>query len=591
MPTRRGFEGPERDCASITWSWFIKTQLVFVPPPSKPSTNRIQSRIRDKNLREINSECRIAVFANYCQIMKHAKFWKKDGASDGYPYNRSAMPIHAVDLTIVVVYLLAVTALGTWFRRGQLQKAEQTRAAAGRDYFLGGKTAPWWAISFSIVATETSTLTIIGTPAIAYGGNLTFLQLVFGYLIGRVLIVFLLLPGYFRGEFFTAYALIEKRFGEKMRSEAGTTFLITRAIAEGVRVAAIALVVSVVLGTSERLAVVIVIALTILYTLEGGMKAAIWTDVAQLAIYLTGSAVTLMVLLHRIPGGWTEVTQAAAAAGHKLQVLDFSFSWSTKYTFWSGLVGGAFLTMATHGTDQIIVQRLLAARSQRDSSRALLTSGVIVLIQFTVFLLIGVLLFVFAQHAPLLAPGERPDRILPLFLVREMPTGLAGLLLASIVAVAMSNASGSLNSLAASSVLDFSRLWGKSLDSKSFLKLSRRMTLAWGLVLMAFGLKKWGPLLEAGLTVVSLPFGSLLGLFLLGTFDRSANALGALIGMFAGLAAILCVFGFTNVAYTWYFMIGAIVTFVTGSMISRIKPDAQHDDATQKGKSWQPEKF
>jgi solute:Na+ symporter, SSS family len=491
------------------------------------------------------------------------------------------MRIHPIDLVIVLSYLLAVTALGMRFRRKQQD---------ARDYFLGGRTAPWWALAFSIVATETSTLTIIGTPAISYAGNLTFLQLVFGYLLGRVLIVLLLLPGYFRGEFFTAYALIEKRFGEKMRAVAASTFLITRAIAEGVRVSAIALVISVVLGTSEKFAVMLVIALTISYTLEGGMKAVIWTDVAQLAIYLTGSAVTLIVLLHRIPGGWTEVTQAAAAAGHKLQFLDFSFSWSTKYTFWSGLIGGAFLTMATHGTDQIIVQRLLAARSEGDSRRALLTSGVIVLIQFTVFLLIGVLLFVFAQHAPLLAPGERTDRILPLFLVREMPPGLAGLLLASIIAVAMSNASGSLNSLAASSVLDFSRLWGKSLDSKSFLKLSRRMTLAWGLVLMAFGLKKWGPLLEAGLTVVSLPFGSLLGLFLLGTLDRSANALGALIGMFAGLATILCVFQFTNVAYTWYFMIGASVTFAIGSMISRIKPDAQHDDSAQKGKSWQPEK-
>src|SRR6202163_3109112 len=492
------------------------------------------------------------------------------------------MHIHSSDLTIVIVYLLAVTALGMHFRRKQSQLAQiagDDRNAVTREYFLGGRTAPWWALAFSIVATETSTLTIIGTPAIAYGGNLTFLQLIFGYLIGRVLIVLLLLPGYFRGEFFTAYAVIEKRFGEKMRSVAATTFLITRAIAEGVGVAAIALVVSVVLGTSERLAVVIVIALTILYTLEGGMKAVIWTDVAQLMIYLTGSAVTLVVLLHRIPGGWAEVTQAAAAAGHKLQVLDFSFSWSTKYTFWSGLIGGAFLTMATHGTDQIIVQRLLAARSARDSRRAPLTSRVIVLIQFTVFLLIGVLLFVFAQHAPLLAPGERTDRILPLFLVREMPPGLAGLLLAFIIAVGMSNASGSLNSLAASSVLDFSRLRGKAADSATFLKLSRRMTLTWGLVLMAFGMKKWGPLLEAGLTIASLPFGSLLGLFLLGTLDRSANALGALIGMFAGLATILCVFQFTNVAYTWYFMIGAGVTFAIGSMISRIKPDTQHGAA------------
>ncbi len=472
------------------------------------------------------------------------------------------MRIHPIDLPIVIAYLLGVTALGIHFRRGQQD---------AKDYFLGGRTAPWWALALSIVATETSTLTIIGTPAISYGGNLTFLQLVFGYLIGRVLIVLILLPGYFRGEFLTAYALIEKRFGERMRAVAATTFLITRAVAEGVRVSAIALVVSAVLGTSERLAVVIVIALTVLYTFEGGMKAVIWTDVAQLLVYLTGSAVTFWVLLHRIPGGWSEVTQVAAAAGHKLQVFDFSFDLATKYTFWSGLIGGAFLTMASHGTDQTIVQRLLAARNEKDSRRALLTSGGIILMQFTIFLLIGVLLFVFAQHAPLLAPGERTDRILPLFLVREMPPGLAGLLLASIIAVAMSNASGSLNSLAASSVLDFARLRGRSADQEKFLRLSRGMTLVWGLVLMGFGFVKWGPVLEAGLTVASLPFGSLLGLFLLGTLDRRASAVGALTGMFAGLATVLSVWAFTRVAFTWYVLIGACVTFVVGSLVSRIR--------------------
>ncbi len=474
------------------------------------------------------------------------------------------MRIHPLDLAIVIAYLLGVTALGMRFRRGQQNVT---------DYFLGGRTAPWWALAFSIVATETSTLTIIGTPAISYGGNLTFLQLVFGYLIGRVLIVLLLLPGYFRGEFLTAYALIEKRFGQKMRAVAASTFLITRAIAEGVRVSAIALVVSVVLGTSEKLAVVIVIALTVLYTFEGGMKAVIWTDVAQLMLYLTGSAVTFLVLLHRIPGGWSEVTQVAAAAGHKFQVLDFSWNLATKYTFWSGLIGGAFLTMASHGTDQTIVQRLLAAKSERDSRRALLASGGIVLFQFTVFLLIGVLLYVFAQHTPLLAMGERKDRILPLFVVREMPAGMAGFVLASIVAVAMSNASGALNSLAASSVLDFSKLRGQSANAARSLRLSRGMTLVWGLVLMGFGLVKWGPLLETGLTVASLPFGSLLGLFLLGTLDRRANARGALAGMIAGLAAILSVFRFTSVAFTWYVMIGASVTFVTGVVASRFCAD------------------
>ncbi len=485
----------------------------------------------------------------------------------------NSMHIHPLDLAIVIVYLLGVTALGLHFRRNQ---------HTATDYFLGGRTAPWWALALSIVATETSTLTIIGVPAIAYSGNLTFLQLVLGYLVGRVLISILLLPGYFRGQFLTAYALIEKRFGRHTRSIAALTFLVTRTLAEGVRVSAIALVISAALGTSERLAVFIVIALTVLYTFEGGMKAVIWTDVAQFTLYLAGSIVTLFFLLHRIPGGWQEVTEVATAAGNKLQVFDFSWNLATKYTFWSGLIGGAFLTMASHGTDQTIVQRLLAARNQKDSSRALIASGFIVLFQFTVFLLVGVFLFVFAQHIPLLSPGELPDRILPIFLVREMPTGLAGLLLASIIAVAMSNASGALNSLAASSVLDFSILRGRngSSDPAKLLKLSRRMTLLWGAALIVFGLVHWGPVLEAGLTVASLPFGSLLGLFLLGTFDSRANSAGSLTGMFAGLATVLLVFRFTSIAFTWFVLVGACVTFAVGAIVSRLWPQRSATSST-----------
>jgi SSS family transporter len=477
------------------------------------------------------------------------------------------MRIHTLDLIIVIAYLLGVTLLGLRFRQQQ---------HSAKDYFLGGRSTPWWALALSIVATETSTLTIIGTPAIAYATNLTFIQLVFGYIVGRFLISLLFLPGYFRGDFLTAYALIEKRFGTKMRAVAALTFLGTRTLAEGVRVSAIALVVSVALGTSERLAVFIVIALTILYTFEGGMKAVIWTDVAQFLLYLTGSLVTLGVLLHRIPGGWAEVTQVAALNGNKLQYLDFSWNLASNYTFWSGVIGGAFLTMATHGTDQTIVQRLLAARSQRDSRRAILASGFIVLFQFIVFLLVGVMLFVFAQHTPLLNAGDRTDRILPLFLVREMPVGLAGLLLASILAVAMSNASGSLNSLAASSVLDLNALRDRPIDPAKFLKISRRMTLIWGVVLLFFGLVRWErSLLETGLTISSLPFGSLLGLFLLGTLDSRANSKGSLVGMFSGLAVVLAVHFGTTVAYTWNFLIGSCVTFAVGALVSRAFPGAR----------------
>src|ERR1700687_984374 len=472
------------------------------------------------------------------------------------------MRISPIDLTIVILYLVGITLFGMRFRRGQQNV---------RDYFLGGRTAPWWALSFSIVATETSTLTIIGTPALAYGGDLGFLQLVFGYLVGRIVITLLFLPHYFRGEFFTAYQLIEKRFGENMRAVAACTFLGTRALAEGVRIAAIALVVSVVLGTSERPAVFFMVILTLLYTFEGGMKAVIWTDVAQLILYFTGSVAAFFLLLHRIPGGWAEITQVAAAAGGKLTVFHFGFSLTEKYTIWSGILGGTFLTMASHGTDQTIVQRLLAARSERESKIALLSSGIIILVQFTLFLVIGVMLFVYSQHIPLLAAGARADRIFPTFVVQDMPHGLAGLVIAAILAVAMSNASGSLNSLAASSVLDFQRLRGREADPVRFLRLSRRMTLAWGIVLILFGMVKWGPVLEAGLSIASLPFGSLLGLFLLGTLDRRATSRGALSGMIAGLGAILSVYFYTKIAFTWYVLIGALTTFLIGMCVSRLE--------------------
>src|SRR6516162_3044781 len=569
-PTRMGFDGPLRPEARTTWASSINTHSVFVPPPSKPRTKRMlkayarQAIPCSETLPTVIRLCSSSCISSLVRLdaFSGRHYSRRTPLRTGLARRgRQLMRIHPFDLVIVVAYLVGVTLFGLRFRQQQHDL---------RDYFLGGRSAPWWALAFSIVATETSTLTIIGTPAISYSDNLTFLQLVFGYLVCRLLLEKKYLPGYFRGDYLTAYALIEKRFGARMRSVAAITFLTTRTLAEGVRVSAIALVVSVALGTSERLAVFIVIALTILYTFEGGMKAVIWTDVAQFLLYLSGSLVTLFLLLHRIPGGWNEVTQVAAPAGNKLQFLDFSRNLATKYTLWSGVIGGAFLTMATHGTDQTIVQRLLAARNEKDSRKALLMSGGIVLLQFTLFLLVGVLLYVFAQHSPLLAAGERTDRVLPLFLAREMPFGLAGLMLASIIAVAMSNASGSLNSLAASSILDFSVAAGRQ-DPKKLLSLSRWMTLVWGAVLMALGFvfMRWDKVLELGLTVASVPFGCLLGLFLLGTLDKRANTAGALTGMFCGLWAIVAVWKFSSVAYTWYVLIGSCVAFLVGSAVSR----------------------
>ena len=301
------------------------------------------------------------------------------------------------------------------------------------------------------------------------------------------------------------------------------------------------------------------------------MKAVIWTDVIQTIIYFGGSLIAFALILHRLPGGWDQVVNVAAAAGGKLRVWDFSFSLTNPahtYTFWSGVIGGTFLTMASHGTDQTIVQRLLAARSRRESQAALLTSGGIVFIQFALFLVLGVMLFAF-NGAPQIVAGQSYDSVFPTFIVTQMPIGLRGLVLAAIFAVAMSNASGSLNSLAASSVVDFQMLRGKSIDDPArTLKLSRWLTLGWGAVLLVLGTVKWGPLLVAGLSIASVTFGTLLGVFLLGFFNPRANSTGALIGMATGLVAMLYITSQTKLVWTWYVLAGTLVTVIAGSLAS-----------------------
>jgi len=271
------------------------------------------------------------------------------------------MGLNALDMLVIVAYLLGVTLFGLRFRKHDRSL---------KDYFLADKTIPWWAISLSIVAAETSTLTIISVPGLAYDGNFQFLQLVFGYIVGRVIVSLLLIPQYFRGELVTAYQLIDRRFGKRLHSLTAGLFLITRAAAEGVRVFAVAIVVGIALSSvlsgmsdfgRDVSAIAIVSLLTLIYTFEGGMAAVIWTDVVQLVIYISGSLVGLFTILHLVPGGWSAIQATAAAAG-KFRVLDFSWNFYSTYTFWSGVIGGAFLTTATHGTDQLIVQRLLAAR-------------------------------------------------------------------------------------------------------------------------------------------------------------------------------------------------------------------------------------
>lgn len=486
--------------------------------------------------------------------------------------------MRALDLAVILAYLAGITWFGARFRRSQRTL---------KDYFLGGKTAPWWAITFSIVSTETSTLTVIGTPALAFTGSFGFLQVVFGYLLGRIVIAALFLPHYFRGEMYTAYELIEGRFGERLRRLTAGAFLLLRALAEGVRVFAISLVVSIVLGTGEFSSILLIICLTLFYTFEGGLKAVIWTEVVQMLLYIAGAVASLLALAQLVPQGWHGIWEAGHAGG-KFQVFDFSLPHSGEYfartyTFWAGLLGGCFLSTASHGAEQLIVQRLLAARNLRDSRLALLASWVVVFLQFVLFLLIGVGLYAFYSAAGLAAPHPA-DRIYPEFVWRYLPPGLAGLVIAAILAAAMSTHSATLNALASTTVMDFwrplaSARGSNSLSDASALRLARGVTVFWEAVmlLIAWLARKWGPVLEAGLSIASVLYGSLLGAFLLGLLTRRAGANAATVGMLAGLLVMVYVKAFTPIAWTWYALIGTLTTFLAGWMTAVALKEPVHD--------------
>jgi solute:Na+ symporter, SSS family len=486
------------------------------------------------------------------------------------------MGLNPLDLIIIAVYLAGITIFGLRFRK---------KDRSLKNYFLADRNIPWWAISLSIVAAETSTLTIISVPGLAYDTDFSFLQLVFGYLVGRVIISFVLLPHYFRGDLFTAYQLMDRRFGPRLRSLTAGLFLITRAAAEGVRVFAVSIVVGIALSSMlsglgdfgrDVASIAIVTALTLIYTFEGGMAAVIWTDVVQMFIYVAGTIVGVFTLLHHVPGGWNTISSVAASQ-HKFHIFDFSFHFWKTYTFWSGLIGGAFLTTASHGTDQLIVQRLLAAKSERQSKLALLSSGVFVLFQFTLFLLIGAMLYVFYRHLGNPIAVTRSDRIFPTFIVTEMPHGISGLLIAAILAAAMSNLSAALNSLSSSSIVDFYLRHRPNATEQQRMFISRGATIFWGVLLfvLAIASRNGGRVVEVGLSIASVAYGALLGVFMLGVLTKRATETGAMVGFFVGFFLNLYIWQFTKIPFTWYVMIGSLVTFTVGyicSLILETKP-------------------
>jgi SSS family solute:Na+ symporter len=519
-----------------------------------------------------------------------------------------------VDLIIIFGYLIGITVFGVWFSR----KQETTR-----DYFLGDRTVPWWAIAASIVATETSTITFISVPGIAFarGGNFQFLQLVFGYMIGRVVISLLFIPSYFRGELMTVYQLLERRFGVRIKMLAASLFVVMRNIADGIRLLLTAFVLAAVYtafqpeANAETIVVASIILLgvvMIIFTYFGGMEAVIWVEVVQLGIYLVGAAMAALVLINAINGGWGQAMDLGRQY-NKFSFIDLGFrdtvyaftapftsrsftftlpiDLTKTYTLWAGLLGGCFLTMSTHGTDQYLVQRYLCTDKPRHAAAALLSSGGVVLGQFIGFLFIGVLLFAFyGPHTDpayeTLANGVATlpsagvfkavggDRVFPDFITKFMPSGLSGLVVAAIFAAALSS---SLNSIAATAVNDLYKPFRPKRDDKHYLRVSHWLTLVWGIVQIGVALvvmRKNRSALDQALSVASLINGPVLGVFLVGTFLRRVSEPPALIGMLASIVVMLYVRFYTPIGWTWYVLIGSVVTFVVAWLAGFAFPPA-----------------
>ena len=479
------------------------------------------------------------------------------------------------DLAVVLVYLVGTTLVGAWFRKGQKDI---------QSYFVGDREVPWWLVLVSIVATETSTVTFLSVPGTAYnprGGNLTFLQLALGYALGRLIIAWILLPGYFQGRFISAYQVLRQRFDTRVQRCASLLFLLTRTIADGLRLFLTALLLQQFTGWNMPLAILVMGGLTVLYTWLGGMQAVLWTDCIQFIIYMLGALLAGWILLASLPGGWSGFMRVGAEAG-KFTLFNFSTDPATPYTLWAGVLGGAFFSMASHGADQIMVQRYLCAKNLSHARMALVASGVVVLLQFLLFLLIGVGLFVLAHSGAWELPADlRNDQVFGRFIVEKLPMGLVGLVIAAVLAAAMSTLSSSLNSSASAGLADFYQPLRPNRTEADYLAVSRWLTLLFGgaqigVALLAWQIDSPRSIIDQVLSVAGLTTGMVLGLFLLGLMKRPVTSTAALIGMGCGFAVVMSVYipgalGKPVVAWPWYAGIGALTTVLGALVVSRPK--------------------
>lgn len=481
------------------------------------------------------------------------------------PKSLYSFPVTPLDWLIAAAYLAAVVIIGLTIGRGQ---------SGASDYFLGRHQLPWWAVLVSVVATETSALTVISIPGIGARGDLTFLQLAIGYVLGRVVVAWLLLPGYFRGDIQTAYEVLGTRWGSTARRTASGIFLLTRAVATSVRLFAGAIPLAVITGWSFPTAILVIGLATVAYTYVGGIKAVVWVDVVQWSVYVVAGVVALAVALGAAPGAL-----AAASEAGKLRALDFTLSFSMPYTFVTAVIGGAMLSMASHGTDHLIVQRLLATKSLGHARAALIGSGIVVLLEFVLFLLVGVAIWAAAPELRAM-PG---DAVFPAFVINHLPAGLSGLVVAGILAAAMGSTSSALNSLASATTHDYyAPLRRRVGDDIHLLRAGRLFTLGWAVLLIATALLFPGrdtPVVVVALSIASLTYGALLGAFIMARIARvrERDAVVALVAasllmsfvVFAGPIGRLTgnprVFQeLARLAWPWYVPLGTLLTVAIG---------------------------
>ncbi len=471
-----------------------------------------------------------------------------------------------IDYGIIVIYLIGIALFG--IISGGKQKSV-------KDYFLGSKVVPWWAVCFSIVAAETSTLTFISIPGLAYLTNLNFLQVTFGYLIGRIIVAFVFLPAYAKGDLKTAYTFLEHRFGGKTRSFASIVFLFTRVAADGVRLFATAIPLKLMIDISYAEAIILMAIVALIYTYTGGVKGVIWVDVIQMFTYIGGAIIAGIFLINLIPGGWDSIIISATESG-KLSVFNLGFDkgisgfFSQPYTLIGGILGGAFLSMASHGTDQLIVQRLLATKSLKDSQKAIIGSGVIIIFQFAIFLIVGVMLYAYYGEM-----NVKSDTVFPKFIIEALPTGLFGLIIAGLFAAALSTLAGSISSLSSSAMMDlYTPLFGKNKSESTQLKISRLFSIMWAVMLVGsalFFMNTTQTVVELALSIASFTYGGLLGTFLLGLLVKRARQKDALAGFTAGIIVMIAVISLKLVAWTWFTIIGVYATMLIGGVVSLVR--------------------